>query len=37
VGKGPVFITETKDNPTVEQESIDWLRTGKMPKPRRVN
>jgi hypothetical protein len=37
MGKPPELITETKGDPTVEQENVDWLRTGKAPKPRRTN
>jgi hypothetical protein len=35
--KPPELMTEAQSGPCAEQENIDWLRTGKAPKPRRTN
>lgn len=37
MGKPPALLTECKGDPTAQQENVDWLRTGKQPKPRRTN
>ena len=37
MGKPPELLTETTSDPCAEQENVEWLRTGKPPKPRRAN
>jgi hypothetical protein len=37
MGKAPALRTECHGDPTIQQENVDWLRTGKIPKPRRTN
>ncbi|HZT29438.1 MAG TPA: hypothetical protein VFA33_06125 [Bryobacteraceae bacterium] len=35
--KPPELTTESKGDPTTNQENVEWLRSGKKPKPRRAN
>ena len=37
MGKAPEVMTETRLDPTTEPDNIEWLRSGKAPKPRRTN
>jgi hypothetical protein len=37
MGKPPAVITETRADPTTDQENVEWLRSGKPPSPRRTN
>jgi len=37
MGKPPEFRTEGKSDPCADNQNLEWLRTGKMPAPRRTN
>lgn len=37
MGKGPALMTETTGDPTADKQNVEWLRTGKPPKPRKTN
>ena len=37
MGKRPELLTETASDPCVVQENLEWLRTGRPPKPKRTN
>ena len=37
IGKRPEILTETTSDPCAQPENVEWLRTGKPPKPRRAN
>ena len=37
MGKRPQILTETTSDPGADDRNVEWLRTGKMPAPRRTN
>jgi hypothetical protein len=37
MGRGPALMTETQGDPTADKQNVEWLRTGKPPKPRKTN
>ncbi len=37
MGKPPAVITETTSDPCANNENVEWLRTGRLPAPKKTN